>query len=69
MTRAALAVLACLVLPGCPDGKSGAPPAPSAHCTQREAQCKLGTGILGVCSEVECPAGQAPPCLSCMPQH
>lgn len=70
MVRSFLAALLLVALVGgCPGGASTTPAGPAAECTTRGAQCKLKDGLLGVCSEIECGAGKAPPCLACMAQH
>lgn len=53
-------------LPGCPDVKSGGP---GKLCSKAYEQCLLPSGVLGVCDNVECAAGQAAPCLACRSQH
>jgi hypothetical protein len=45
------------------------PSAPSKTCTKEYEQCMLPTGVLGVCSAVECAADQVAPCLVCRSQH
>jgi len=70
-SRWLVGVLVILVLSfqsGCPDSKKGEVTAPAA-CTERGAQCRLASGVLGVCNDIECPAGKEPPCLKCVSQH
>jgi len=62
-------LLSALLLAGCPNSNSAQKSGPAASCVKRSEQCKLSDGLLGVCSDVPCPAGREPPCLKCQPQH
>jgi hypothetical protein len=54
------------LLSACPGG--GEQP-PSAACVKAYEKCTLASGVLGVCDNVDCAAGQTPPCLVCRSQH
>jgi len=41
----------------------------SSSCARIGAQCQLPGGPLGVCQQIECGAGVAPPCFTCVSQH
>jgi hypothetical protein len=43
--------------------------APTAACTAAYEKCMLSSGVLGICDNVDCAPGQAPPCLVCRSQH
>src|SRR5688572_19105211 len=58
-------LVAGLSMTACPRGKSQT----IRRCTQAYEQCQLEGGPLGVCQEVTCSAGQAPPCFNCVSQH
>lgn len=68
---AALLVALCLGLSGfcaaC-DEAIMAPPI-SASCAQIGSQCQLPGGPLGVCQQIDCSPGSAPPCFKCVSQH
>ena len=51
---------------GCQDSMMGTQLQPCAALGQ---QCDLGNGLLGVCFDVACLAGQSPPCFTCAKQH
>ena len=54
------------LLSACP-GAADKPPA--AECTAAYEKCVLPSGVLGICDNVDCAAGKAPPCLVCRSQH
>lgn len=50
---------------GCPSTQG----APTAKCTQLNAQCKLPDGPLGVCTDTACGDGSESGCMECTSQH
>ena len=62
----AFLMLGALLLTQCP-GQGNKTRAKA--CSQAYEQCQLPEGPLGVCQEVSCRPGQAPPCLACVSQH
>jgi hypothetical protein len=60
------ALASVVLLSACPGPRNDAP---AAVCTKAYEKCQLASGVLGVCDDVDCPAGQAPPCLVCRSQH
>jgi hypothetical protein len=62
-----LVLLFAIGLPGCQDSMMGT--THLAPCAAVGQQCDLGNGVLGVCFDVPCPAGQSPPCFTCAKQH
>lgn len=66
--RLVLAMLALSAAVGCPERREKEQAVPT-KCTSAFAQCQLPEGPLGVCNEVQCKAGQTPPCLKCFSQH
>jgi hypothetical protein len=61
-------VLCCgvMLLAACGDVKKAGP---AKSCIKEYEQCTLASGVLGVCTPVDCAEGQAPPCLVCRSQH
>lgn len=55
-----------LLLAACPDAGVSKP---AATCAKAYEKCMLASGVLGVCDPVDCPEGQATPCLVCRSQH
>lgn len=66
-TLALLLLAVTPLLGGCPGSSRGG--APPTHCTKLNAQCSLGNGVLGVCSESLCAPDQTAPCMKCTSQH
>ena len=54
------------LLSACP---SSGDKAPAAVCSAAYDKCVLPSGVLGICDNADCAAGQAPPCLVCRSQH
>lgn len=62
------ALIACLLLAACP-GSSASKPVTMTACVKAYDKCVLANGVLGICNPVDCPEGQAAPCLVCRSQH
>jgi hypothetical protein len=60
----ATALMLCI---GCE--QSGVTSAISTSCSQIGTQCQLPGGPLGVCQQLDCPAGTAGLCFKCVSQH
>jgi hypothetical protein len=57
--------LALVLCAACPEGQ----PAATSECERIGDQCRLGEGLLGVCSPAQSRDCAEPPCLVCTPQH
>ena len=66
MASFCVALATGLSLAACPDGTSQKL---SATCHKAYDKCLVKAGVLGICDQVECAEGKAPPCLVCRPQH
>jgi hypothetical protein len=65
MHASVISLLLTVTLAACGELK----PAPPKACEKLHEQCTLPSGVLGVCNQVDCAAGQAEPCLVCRSQH
>jgi hypothetical protein len=65
--NALLGLLLAVWFLGCQDNVMGT--TQLGACATVGQQCDLGNGVLGVCFDKPCPAGQSPPCFTCTKQH